>query len=212
MSPNPVWVIEALTAVPKARIFGSVDEAIAAATERDVNQSSGVDRSRRIDRCQSSELDRYRSSAVDPTSQVQETNQSSPAGEPVKSNTDSISSLNLISSSLGVPAANADATQRATNIPVRGADAPKAVSATPMKDAVWQQGLDLLNDLYKGSIPDKELRQRLGKIYSQYGAGPLLNVLVSVEKTRPIDPFTYMTKILAGSKPQTRADYGKFGH
>jgi hypothetical protein len=79
MSPNPVWVIEALTAVPKARIFGSVDEAIAAATARDGNQSSGVDQSSRVDQCQSSELDRYRSSAVDPTSQVQQTNQSTRA-------------------------------------------------------------------------------------------------------------------------------------
>src|SRR5262245_55975588 len=40
MSPNPVWVINALTTVPKARIFGTVGDAIAAATE---NQSSGVD-------------------------------------------------------------------------------------------------------------------------------------------------------------------------
>src|SRR5262249_53024759 len=49
MSPNPVWMIGALTTVPKARIFGSVDEAIAAATERDGNRSSGVDRSSRVD-------------------------------------------------------------------------------------------------------------------------------------------------------------------
>src|SRR5262249_27459656 len=119
MSPNPVWVIEALTAAPKARIFGSVDEAIAAATERDVNQSSGVDRSGRVDQCQSSELDRYRSSAVDPTSQVQQTNQSSPAREPVKSSTDSISSLNLFSSSQGEGGGEAADTTRnsATSLP-----------------------------------------------------------------------------------------------
>jgi hypothetical protein len=71
MSPNPVWVIDALTSSPRARIYGSVDDAIAAATERDGNQSTGVD--------QSSKVDGYRSSAVDPTSQVQRTNQSSPA-------------------------------------------------------------------------------------------------------------------------------------
>jgi hypothetical protein len=94
MSPNPIWVIDALTTVPKARIFGSVEEAIVAATERSGNQSSGVDQSGRVDR--------YRSSGVDPTRQVRRANQSSLAGQPVHSSTHSISSLNLFSSSRGV--------------------------------------------------------------------------------------------------------------
>ena len=84
MSPNPVWFLDALTSTPKARIFGNVDEAIAAATD----QSSRVDRS--------SGVDRYRSSAVD-------SHQSSLAGVPVYSNQggtglvehDSISSYSL---------------------------------------------------------------------------------------------------------------------
>ena len=42
MSPNPVWVIDALTTMSRARIFGSVDDAIAAATELDGNRSSGI--------------------------------------------------------------------------------------------------------------------------------------------------------------------------
>ena len=67
INPNPVWFLDALTAIPKSRIFGNVDEAIAAAT----NQSSPVDRS--------SGVDRHRSSGV-------HSHQSSPTGEPVYSN------------------------------------------------------------------------------------------------------------------------------
>jgi hypothetical protein len=72
ISPNPVWFVETLTSTPKSKIFGNVSEAIAAATSD-------------------------QSSAVDSTSQVQHANQSTAAREPVKSNTDSISSLNLFS-------------------------------------------------------------------------------------------------------------------
>jgi len=80
MSPNPAWVIDALTKAPKTRIFSNVEEAIAAATQQDGNQSSTVD--------QSSGVDRYPSSRLDP-------HQSSIAGEPVKPEADSISSLYL---------------------------------------------------------------------------------------------------------------------
>jgi hypothetical protein len=59
INPNPVWFVDALTTTPKSRIFGDVNEAIAAAT----NQSSPVDRS--------SGIDRYQSSGVDPTGLVQ---------------------------------------------------------------------------------------------------------------------------------------------
>jgi hypothetical protein len=82
MNPNPAWFVEAVAGKVPPKVYRTADEAIAAATS---DQSSGVDR--------------YWSSAVDPTSQLQQTNQSSPAGEPVKSSTDSISSLNLSSSS-----------------------------------------------------------------------------------------------------------------
>jgi hypothetical protein len=85
INPNPVWFVEALTTTPKSRIFGDVNEAIAAAT----NQSSSVNRS--------SGVDRYQSSGLDPTGPVNLT-------PPVKSSPgtglfehDSISSLNLFS-------------------------------------------------------------------------------------------------------------------
>ena len=126
MSPNPVWVIDALATMPKARIFGNVDEVIAAATERDANQSSGptqsrrVDQSSRVDQYRSTELDHHRSSGVDPTGQLQQTNQSSPTREPVKSSTDSISSLNLFSSSQGAQPENVGATQSAPKSPLAG--------------------------------------------------------------------------------------------
>jgi hypothetical protein len=110
MSPNPIWVIDALTTVPKARIFGSVEEAMVAATERSGNQSGGVDQSGRVDR--------YRSSGVDPTRQVRRANQSSLAGKPVHSSTLSISSLNLFSSSRGVIGDHAvDATKKGAGDP-----------------------------------------------------------------------------------------------
>jgi len=95
MSPNPAWVIEVLTTPKKARIFGSINKAIAAAIHQSGNQSSTVDQSSGLDGYQSIELDHNRSSGVDPTSQVQPGNQSSLAGVPVKSSTDSISSLHL---------------------------------------------------------------------------------------------------------------------
>jgi hypothetical protein len=82
MGPNPTWFVEAVAGKVPPKIYNTVDEAIAAASD---DQSSGVDQSR------------YRSSAADRTSHLQQTNQSSPAGEPVKSSTDSISSLNLSS-------------------------------------------------------------------------------------------------------------------
>ena len=67
---------------------------------------------------QSSRIDQYRSSPVDPTSQVQRAYQSSPADQPVKSSTDSISSLNLSSSSQVTPAGEmAAATQKGGSTP-----------------------------------------------------------------------------------------------
>jgi hypothetical protein len=59
INPNPVWFVEALTATPKSRMFGNVDDAIAAAT----NQSSPIDRSSGIDRYQSSGIDSDQSSS-----------------------------------------------------------------------------------------------------------------------------------------------------
>jgi hypothetical protein len=156
MSPNPVWVIEALTAVPKARIFGSVDEAIAAAMERGGgNQSTGVDQSSRVDwrQHQSSGVDRYRSSGVDPTSQVQQGNQSTLTGEPVNSNTDSISSLNLFSSSRG------------------GADAPPkangkaAMAAALGGEAAYAERNITVTEAGRLVIGDEE-RQELRKVYT----------------------------------------------
>jgi len=87
MSPNPLWFVEAVTGA-KRKVYRTVEEAIVAAT---------TDQSSRVDRHQSSELDQHRSTGVDPTGQVQPGNQSSPAEQLVKSNTYSISSLNLFS-------------------------------------------------------------------------------------------------------------------
>src|SRR5215813_3150033 len=75
MSPNPVWIIDSLTTTPKARIFGSIDEAISTAAEWvGGNQSSPIDQSSRVDQHQSSELDQYRSTGVDHTNQVEQAN------------------------------------------------------------------------------------------------------------------------------------------
>jgi hypothetical protein len=93
MSPNPVWFVEAMTAPVKAKIHGNVGEAIAAATK---DQSTPVDRSSAVDRGRSIRTE-----------------------EPVYSNrgtglfeADSISSLNLFSSSQKMsPSETVDATK-----------------------------------------------------------------------------------------------------
>jgi hypothetical protein len=153
LSPNPLWVVNALTSLPKARIFGSVDEAIAAATERGDSQSTGIDQSSRVDRCQSSELDQHRSSGVDHTSQVEQTNQSSPAGGPVKSSTDSISSLNLFSSSRGGAVASTKVNGKAAMAAAMGGEAAYA----ERNITVTESGRLVIGD---------ELRQELRNVYT----------------------------------------------
>jgi hypothetical protein len=88
MSPNPVWVVDAILGQPKQKVHRTVEAAIASATESQataVNQSIGVNQ--------------YQATAVNQTSKLQPRDQLTPAAPPVNSSTHSISSLNLFSSS-----------------------------------------------------------------------------------------------------------------
>jgi hypothetical protein len=159
MSPNPLWFVEAVTGA-KRKVYRTVEEAIAAAT---TGQSSTVDRSNRVDRHQSRELDQHRSSAVDPTSQVQQANRSSPAGEPVKSSTDSISSLNLFSSSPGMSGERADTTKKSD--PAASIDGKSAIAAALGGQAAYATRNIVIANSGKISIGE-EFRAELREIYT----------------------------------------------
>jgi hypothetical protein len=107
MSPNPVWVVEAVLGQPKQKIYRTAEAAIAAATEDQataVNQSAGVNQ--------------YQATAVNQTSKLQPGDQLTPAAPLVNSSTHSISSLNLFSSSHGACGGEAaDTTKKGRSSP-----------------------------------------------------------------------------------------------
>src|SRR5262249_48397442 len=162
-------------------VYSSLNEAIAAATHPEDEQSTPIDRSSPVDRCRSSQAGSHRST---------------PGKEPIYSSqcpsllqSNSISSLNLFSSSQGAaPEANPGATQGPANIPVGGADAPQAPVAS-LKGIVWKEGIASLVSAYNGSVSEKEIRSRLGLLIKQHGQGLVLDAIVKAETAQAIDPL-----------------------
>jgi hypothetical protein len=121
MSPNPVWVVEAVLGRPKQKVYRNAEAAIAAATEYQatpVNQSAGVNQ--------------YQATAANQTSKLQPEDQLTPGAPLVNSSTHSISSLNLSSSSRGTSTSNAGAMQEAA---VGGADGSSLLRDDAVVDA-----------------------------------------------------------------------------
>ena len=82
-----------------------------------------------------------------------------------------------------------------------GADAPQR-SLTSLKDMVWRQGIATLVRMYNQSVPEREVRSRLGLLIKQFGQGKVLDAMVKAEAAEVLEPLDWMTAMLGGSKPQ----------
>jgi hypothetical protein len=86
-------------------------------------------------------------------------------------------------------------TEENSDADASGADAPSKRSAS-LKSVVWKQGLAYLKTAYDGSIPDKDLRSRLGALIKSHGEGLVLDALTKAEKAEALEPLDYVTGIL----------------
>jgi hypothetical protein len=193
LSANPVWFVDALSEKPKPkfRVFGSPQEAIASATEQ---QSALPDQSGSLDRQQSGRLDHNRSRICgEPVKDLRRTGQGSP---------DSISLSNSRTTSH----------ERSSDPGGSGAEAPPP-NASSIRSVVWRQAVAYLTRAYNGSVPEKDLRSRLGVLVKEYGEGHVIDALGKAEKGEAIDPLDYATGILrqspVGKAPPARKTYSR---
>lgn len=77
-----------------------------------------------------------------------------------------------------------------------GADAPKEVPAT-LREVLWDTCLAYLRRTYT-SIPEHQLRSRLGKMVKEVGGdeGWVLSAMNKAQKANTVDPLQYMEGIL----------------
>lgn len=77
---------------------------------------------------------------------------------------------------------------------VKEAQAPEAIVS--FKAAIWQHGLRWLNSIYQGSIPEREVRSRLGLLVKNHGQGLVLDAMGKADDQKAIDPLDFMTAVL----------------
>ena len=68
---------------------------------------------------------------------------------------------------------------------------------------IWKQGLAYLKRSYNGSVPEQQLRSRVGALIKDYSEGLVLDALAKAEKAEVVDPLDYVTGILRKQATRT---------
>lgn len=75
-----------------------------------------------------------------------------------------------------------------------GANAPG--EAASLRKIIWEHGISYLRKAYGGSVPEADLRSRLGKLIKDHTVGPVLSALDEAQRQEPVDPLDYVQGVL----------------
>jgi len=89
-------------------------------------------------------------------------------------------------------------------IPYGGARAPEELSPS-VKKLVWTAALQWIVRTYNGSVPEAQVRSRLGLLIKDHGQGRVLDAVVKAETAEALDPLDFITGVLRSSGAKASA-------